>query len=114
MISYSVYPLGRMAWSLGNGVVIMLEDITRRKEMEDQVSDARKRLLAVFDGITDGIQVVDGDFRITAVNKSMTIAAEPGNPTRGEMLRELHAGRQENAMIVRLKRRSGPGCRHPP
>ncbi len=72
VISYSVYPLGRMAWSVGNGVVIMLEDITRKKEMEDQISDARKRLLAVFDGITDGIQVVDGDFRITAVNKSMT------------------------------------------
>ena len=72
VVSYSVYPLGRMAWSIGNGVVIMLEDITRKKEMEDQVSDARKRLLAVFEGITDGIQVVDSDFRITAVNKSMT------------------------------------------
>jgi len=72
VISYSVYPLGRMAWSIGNGVVIMLEDVTRKKEMEDQVSDARKRLLAVFDGITDGIQVIDQDFRITAVNKSMT------------------------------------------
>ena len=72
VISYSVYPLGRMAWSIGDGVVIMLEDITRKKEMEDQISDARKRLLSVFDGITDGIQVVDGDFRITAVNKSMT------------------------------------------
>ena len=76
VISYSVYPLGRMAWSTGNGVVIMLEDITRKKEMEDQVSDARKRLLAVFEGITDGIQVIDGDFRITAVNKSMTALLE--------------------------------------
>jgi len=72
IISYSVYPLGRIAWSVGNGLVIMLEDITRKKEMEDQISDARKKLLAVFDGITDGIQVVDAYFRITAVNKSMT------------------------------------------
>ncbi len=72
VISYSVYPLGRMAWSVGNGVVIVCEDITRKKEMEDQVSDARKKLLAVFDGITDGIQVVDGEYRVTAVNKSMT------------------------------------------
>ncbi|HEY6011888.1 MAG TPA: PAS domain-containing protein, partial [Nitrospirota bacterium] len=72
VISYSVYPLGHMAWSIGNGVVIRLEDITRKKEMEDQVSDARKRLLAVFEGITDGIQVIDEDVRITAVNKSMT------------------------------------------
>jgi len=72
VISYSVYPIGRMAWSVGNGVVIMLDDITRKKEMEDQISDARKKLLAVFDGITDGIQVLDSDFRITAVNKSMT------------------------------------------
>jgi signal transduction histidine kinase len=71
VISYSVYPLGRIAWSLDSGVVIMLDDITRKKEMEDQISDARKKLLAVFDGITDGIQVVDHDFRITAVNKSM-------------------------------------------
>ncbi len=72
VLSYSVYPLGRMAWSVGNGVVIMIEDISRKKEMEGQISDARKRLLSVFDGITDGIQVVDNDFRITAVNKSMT------------------------------------------
>lgn len=72
VLSYSVYPLGRVAWSIGNGVVIMLEDITRKREMEDQVSDARKRLLAVFEGITDGIQVIDGDFRITAANRSMT------------------------------------------
>jgi len=72
IISYSVYPLGRMAWSVGHGVVIMLEDITRKKELEDQITDGRKRLQAVFDGITDGIQVVDAGFRITAVNKSMT------------------------------------------
>jgi len=72
VISYSVYPLGRLAWSVGNGIVIVCEDITRKKEMEDQVSDARKKLLAVFDGITDGIQVVDSEFRVTAVNKSMT------------------------------------------
>jgi signal transduction histidine kinase len=72
VISYSVYPLGRRAWSIGNGVVIKLEDITRKREMEAQIFDARKRLLAVFDGITDGIQVVDDDFIITAVNKSMT------------------------------------------
>jgi PAS domain-containing protein len=72
IISYSVYPLGRLAWSVGNGVVIMLEDVTRKKEMEEQIMDGRKRLQAVFDGITDGIQVVGPDFRITAVNKSMT------------------------------------------
>jgi PAS domain S-box-containing protein len=72
IISYSVYPLGRMAWSVGNGVVIMLENVTRKKEMEEQIGDARKRLLEVFEGITDGIQVVDGGYRVTAVNRSMT------------------------------------------
>lgn len=72
IISYSVYPLGRMAWSVGNGVVIMLDDITRKRDMEEQIGDARKRLLEVFEGITDGIQVVDGGFRVTAVNRSMT------------------------------------------
>ncbi len=72
IIAYSVYPLGRMAWSVGNGVVIMLEDVTRRRELEEQITDGRKRLQNVFDGITDGIQVVDAQFRITAVNRSMT------------------------------------------
>jgi PAS domain S-box-containing protein len=72
IIAYSVYPLGRLAWSVGNGVVIMLEDVTRKKEMEELITDGRKRLQTVFDGITDGIQVVDTEFRITAVNKSMT------------------------------------------
>jgi PAS domain S-box-containing protein len=86
VISYSVYPLGRMAWSVDNGVVIMLDDVTRKKEMEEQISDARKRLLAVFEGITDGIQVVDSEFRVTAVNKSMTRhagrAVRPGERCR--------------------------------
>jgi len=72
VISYSVYPLGRLAWSVGDGVVIMLENITRKKEMEEQIVDARKRLLEVFEGITDGIQVVDADFLVTTVNRSMT------------------------------------------
>jgi signal transduction histidine kinase len=72
IIAYSVYPLGRLAWSVGNGVVIMLDDVTRKRELEDQITDGRKRLQAVFDSITDGIQVVDGDFRIVAVNRSMT------------------------------------------
>lgn len=72
VISYSVYPLGRTAWSVDRGVVIVFEDITRKKEMEEQISEGRKRLQTVFDGITDGIQVVGSDFRITAVNKSMT------------------------------------------
>src|SRR3990172_4606311 len=71
VISYSVYTLGRPTWSIDKGVVISFEDITRKKDMEDQVSDARKRLQAVFDGITDGIQVIDGEFRITAANRSM-------------------------------------------
>jgi PAS domain S-box-containing protein len=72
IIAYSVYPLGRFAWSVGNGVVLLLEDVTRKKELEEQITDGRKRLQNVFDGITDGIQVVDTEFRITAVNKSMT------------------------------------------
>ena len=72
VIAYSVYPLGRLAWSVGNGVVIMLDDVTRKKEMEEQITDGWKRLQSVFDGITDGIQVIDTEFRITAVNRSMT------------------------------------------
>ncbi len=72
VISYSVYPLGRTPWSVDNGVVIVLDDITRKKEMEDKIYDAKKTLQAVFDGITDGIQVVDSEFRVIAVNKSMS------------------------------------------
>jgi hypothetical protein len=51
-----------MAWSVGNGVVIVCEDITRKRD-GGPGPDARKKLLAVFDGITDGIQVVDSEFR---------------------------------------------------
>lgn len=72
VILYSVYPLGKLPWSVGNGVVIMLDDITRKKEMEELILEGRKRLQTVFDGITDGIQVIDRDFQITAVNRSMT------------------------------------------
>jgi len=73
VIVYSVYPLGRLTWSVGNGVVILLDDVTRKKEMEEQITDGWKRLQSVFDGITDGIQVIDTAFRITAVNKSMRL-----------------------------------------
>lgn len=72
IISYSVYPLGSRPWSVDDGVVIVFDDITRRKDMEDQVYDTKKKLQTVFDGITDGIQVVDNEFRVIAVNKSMS------------------------------------------
>ena len=125
IISYSDYPLGRLAWSVGNGVVIMLEDVTRKKEMEDQILDGRKRLQAVFDGITDGIQVVGTDFRITAVNKSMTAlvgstvtlgqqcykACSPENtPCENCPAKETFRSGQPASLIKRLPGRSGlPG-----
>ncbi len=122
-ISYSVYPLGRMAWSVGNGVVIMLEDVTRKRELEDQITDGRKRLQAVFDGITDGIQVVDREFRVTAVNKSMNAllgsvvavgqCCYKACSTSGEVCERCPAAEtfrtgQPASLIKRVVRRLGP------
>ena len=110
IIAYSVYPLGRLAWSVGNGVVIMLEDVTRKKEMEEQITDGRKRLQNVFDGITDGIQVVDAEFRITAVNKSMT-ALVRGSVVIGQRCYKIcgsHAGVCEDCPAVETFRSGQP------
>jgi PAS domain S-box-containing protein len=45
-------------------------DVTRRSELERMIIDAKNKLLTIFDSITDGILIVDSEFRILAVNQA--------------------------------------------
>ncbi len=42
----------------------------RRERRRDDIEKSKRQLQAIFDGITDGLIIVDRDFRIVAVNKA--------------------------------------------
>jgi PAS domain S-box-containing protein len=69
--------LGRLAWSpvvLAAGIVVgwlIGWAVCRRVDRtHTEIARSKRQLQAIFDGITDGLIIVDRDFRIVAVNKS--------------------------------------------
>lgn len=58
--------IGKITGTLSSG-----EDITFRKEMEDQVIQARDEWVSTFNAVPDLIAVIDREHRIVQVNKAM-------------------------------------------
>lgn len=48
-------------------------DVTERRKLEDEVERTRDELQALFNSITDGINVVDRDYTIIKANKGMAL-----------------------------------------
>ena len=42
----------------------------RSDRAQDEIKKSKRQLQAIFDGITDGLIIVDRDFRVVAVNKA--------------------------------------------
>ncbi len=69
--------LGPVVWfvvgaALGAGVasVVCVARLRRQAKEESEVYRSKRQLQAIFDGITDGLIIVDRDFKIVAVNKA--------------------------------------------
>lgn len=67
--SYRVWLSRKMPYRDGEGRVVGLlgisRDITRRKELEDELHRSRAELQAILDSITDGLAVLDRSWRYT-------------------------------------------------
>ncbi|MBI2336696.1 MAG: PAS domain-containing protein [Deltaproteobacteria bacterium] len=52
-------------------VLVLFQDITGAKELEDKISKSRFALLSIFDGIDDPMVMIGKDFRIKRINETM-------------------------------------------
>lgn len=71
-ITYQVFPLlsGKNGKRV-TGSVLVFNDITEKRAAEKNMIESQKKLQAIFDGITDGIMVIDQDLKIVNCNKAM-------------------------------------------
>jgi len=53
------------------GVVELAVDLTEKIKLEHKLKETKDRLQAVFDGISDGISVIDKDYQILRVNHGL-------------------------------------------
>lgn len=51
--------------------LFLFQDVTATRNLEAMISTSRNELLAIFDGIEDPMVMIDRDFRIRRINKSM-------------------------------------------
>jgi PAS domain S-box-containing protein len=89
------------------GSVVLGQDITERKRVEEALRQSERELTTIFDGAPVMMLVVDGNYRVRKANRTMQAAlgatgAELNGVPCGDVLRCLH----------RLD--SPEGCRHGP
>jgi PAS domain S-box-containing protein/putative nucleotidyltransferase with HDIG domain len=53
------------------GVVLVFRDVTKEYQMQEDLLASKNFLQSIFDGIQDGISVLDSDFKIVRVNEWM-------------------------------------------
>jgi len=70
-------------------------DITERKQAEQKIRDSEQFLQAVFDGIQDGISILDRDLNIVRVNRTMEQWYSHARPLPGKKCFIAYQGRAE-------------------
>ncbi len=71
----------------------MVEDITQRRRAEEALRESEKFLTNIFDGIQDGICVLNKDFEIIHVNKTMEKWYSHSLPLIGQKCHQAYHGR---------------------
>lgn len=56
---------------LPSNILVLFQDITEAKVLEDKISRSRHELLSIFDGIEDPMVMIDKDLKIRRINQSM-------------------------------------------
>lgn len=52
-------------------ILVLFQDMTESKVLEDKISKSRHELLSIFDGIDDPMVMIGKDFKIKRINESM-------------------------------------------
>lgn len=59
-------------------VLLVFEDITKQRRLDEMIRKSRRELLSVFDGIEDPMVMIDRDYRIQRINQAMLKVAGGG------------------------------------
>lgn len=86
------------------GAIEYVRDITERKRAEDKIQHDEWFLQAVFDGIQDGISVLDTNMRIVRVNNAMEQWYAHAMPIVGKKCFEAYHLRSEPCVICPTRR----------
>ncbi len=86
------------------GAIEYVRDITERKRAEDKIRHDEWFLQAVFDGIQDGISVLDTNMRIVRVNNAMERWYAHAMPLVGKLCYEAYHLRSEPCTICPTRR----------
>ena len=72
VIKYHVFPaLVSQNGKKVNGSTLIVNDITEKRTIKKNLIDNQKKMQAVFDGINDGIMVIDQNLKVVNCNKAM-------------------------------------------
>ncbi|MCS7241602.1 MAG: PAS domain S-box protein [Candidatus Caldatribacterium sp.] len=105
-VERETWPDGRTSWVLTTkvpfrndkgeiiGIVGISKDLTELKEKEEALERERQFLNSVFEGIQDGLSVLDRNFTILRVNSFMERLYEEAMPLVGKKCYEAYYGRQ--------------------
>lgn len=55
----------------GKDLLFIFQDVTDAQEQENRISKSRRELLEVFDGVDDPTVMIDRDFKVRRINRSM-------------------------------------------
>jgi len=77
----------------------MFRDITKRKQIEEELKKSESFLQNIFDAIQDGISVLDRDFNVLQINNTMEKWYSHAMPFDGKKCYEFYHGRKERCEI---------------
>jgi PAS domain S-box-containing protein len=75
-----------------SGTVVLLEDLTERKRIADELARKERFLESVLNAIQDGISVLDADLNIMRVNEAMKRIHADAVPLEGKKCFEAYYG----------------------
>jgi PAS domain S-box-containing protein len=87
------------------GVTVILENITERKRMEEELRKSEQRYRLLLESISDGVYVLDREMRFVLVNDAgLQLIQFPGDDLLGKKITELFPGVEETEEFKAFKR----------
>jgi two-component system NtrC family sensor kinase len=84
--------------------MVIIRDITQRKASEKALRDSEKRYRTVLDGMLEGCQIVDFNWRYLYLNDvAVEHARQPREALLGRTMMEVYPGIEDTEMFARLR-----------
>lgn len=87
------------------GVTVILENITERKRMEEELRKSEQRYRLLLESISDGVYVLDREMRFVLVNDAgLQIIQSAGNDLLGKKITDVFPNVEETVEFKAFKR----------